>query len=247
MGACRMGACRMGACRLGRAGSLASLLVEQPHAHSQVEVGHDVLGGLSVERSDGDQGLTHHDQLGPPPARDARAARPKPLRGSRQGAAQLGLAQQPQIGFRALAVHVISVRHSGRGAHRHDRANPSRTPVTRRNSARSPAGTPSGHPPELRPVTRRNSVRSPAGTPSGHPPELRPVTRRNSVRPPAGTPSGHPPELRPATRRNSARPPPEGMSPPARRPRLKPVPAGAGVGPYAFSTALPGSPEFRPR
>ena len=90
--------------------------MEVPEAHGQVEIGQDVLHGLAVERPDRGQGLAHHVHLDPARARAARPGRR--VRG--QLVAHLGLGQQPQEGFRALAVHELSVRHVGNAANRVD-------------------------------------------------------------------------------------------------------------------------------
>ncbi len=129
--------------------------MESPEVHGQVEIGQDVLYGLGVERSDGGQGLSHHLHLDPARARAARPGR----RGRGQLVAHLGLSQQPQKGFRALAVHVLSLRYFGSAADRHDRATPDRS-SGHHHLDRVPAAVQRRH--QVQPETRpRPGERSP--------------------------------------------------------------------------------------
>jgi hypothetical protein len=82
----------------GPAGRFPELL---PDEHGQVEVGHDPVGHLLIERTHGDQQLR-----GPPdPARPS-------------GTAQLFLGQKPQVSLRPFAVHLHSVSPAQPADHR---------------------------------------------------------------------------------------------------------------------------------
>ena len=93
-----------------------------PRGQGTIEFGPDLVGGADVDRARRDQRLRDQRQ---------RAGR-TPAQGARRGrAAQFGLGQLPQVGFRASAVHVLSVlpvAHSsflavvlGRHHRQHDR------------------------------------------------------------------------------------------------------------------------------
>jgi hypothetical protein len=65
-----------------------------------MKFGLDLVGGADVDRAHRDQRLRDQRQpAGIPPAPGAGRGR----------AAQFGLGQQPQVGFRASAVHIFSV------------------------------------------------------------------------------------------------------------------------------------------
>jgi hypothetical protein len=78
--------------------------VQPPDAHGQVEIGQDIVHGLVVDSPHGGQGLSYHVYLDPARAGSARPG----WRIGGQLVAHLGLGQQPQEGFRALAVHVTN-------------------------------------------------------------------------------------------------------------------------------------------
>jgi hypothetical protein len=91
-----------------------------PDGQREVEVGHDVVGGLRVNRVHGGQGLRHPRDPG-----RARARAAPPAGRGKHRAVQFGLGQQPQIGFRALAVHAHIVLPARTAANRRDRGRPS--------------------------------------------------------------------------------------------------------------------------
>ena len=69
----------------------------------KLEFGPDLTGSVGVDSAHDDQRLCHQlEPGGIPPARNSGC-------GQRQRAPQFGLCQLPQVGFRALAVHIISV------------------------------------------------------------------------------------------------------------------------------------------
>ena len=71
-----------------------------PHGQGKIEFGLDLVGGADVDRAHRDQRL--RDQRQPAGMSQAPGA-------GRGRAAQFGLGQLPQVGFRASAVHVLSV------------------------------------------------------------------------------------------------------------------------------------------
>jgi len=71
-----------------------------PRGQGKIEFGLDLVGGAGVDRARRDQRLRDQRQpAGMPPAQGAGRGR----------AAQFGFGQLPQVGFRALAVHALSV------------------------------------------------------------------------------------------------------------------------------------------
>jgi hypothetical protein len=86
---------------LPRAGLV--FLAGQADSDGKLEAGPDLSGRAGVDSAHGHQRLRHQCEPGGiPPARN-------PGRGQRPRAPQFGLGQLPQVGFRALAVHVPSV------------------------------------------------------------------------------------------------------------------------------------------
>jgi len=71
-----------------------------PRGQGKIEFGPDLVGGADVDRTDRDQRL--RDQRQPADRSPAQCA-------GRGRAAQFGLGQLPQVGFRTSAVHVLSV------------------------------------------------------------------------------------------------------------------------------------------
>ena len=71
-----------------------------PCGQGKIEFGPDLVGGADVDRARRDQRLRDERQpAGMSPAQGAGCGR----------AAQFGLGQLPQVGFRVSAVHVLSV------------------------------------------------------------------------------------------------------------------------------------------
>ena len=78
-----------------------------PRGQGKIEFGLDLVGGTDVDRTDRDQRLRDQRQpAGRSPSQDAGLGR----------AAQFGLGQLPQVGFRTSAVHVSSVLPQARTA-----------------------------------------------------------------------------------------------------------------------------------
>jgi len=100
----------------------------------------------------------------------ARARRPRRPRGGRRPPADLGLAQQPQVGFRALAVHAPSVRYFRDGAHGQHGPDAMSAPLTCTSmvSCGAVSGGTSRSLNPVSPVERPGSL---------HPPEQRSVPR----------------------------------------------------------------------
>jgi hypothetical protein len=69
----------------------------------KLEAGPDLIGSAGVDSAHGQQRLCHQCEPGGIPPL------PEQRRGQRPRAPQFGLGQLPQVGFRALAVHVLSV------------------------------------------------------------------------------------------------------------------------------------------
>ena len=80
--------------------------ISLPGGQGQVEVRHDLVGNLVIERTDSRQQV--RDPAHPDPA----------LAPGRCGTAQLFLGQQPQVRFRPLTVHLPSVPGPGPGCQR---------------------------------------------------------------------------------------------------------------------------------
>ena len=82
---------------------------ELPRGQGKIEFGLDLVGGADVDRTDRDQRLRGQRQpAGRSPAQCAGRGR----------AAQFGLGQLPQVGFRTSAVHVLSVLPVARSSFR---------------------------------------------------------------------------------------------------------------------------------
>jgi hypothetical protein len=75
----------------------------RPHSEGEMEVVPDLVHGADVDGAHGAQQLGGQGQT-----RDTPLTRGA-VRGRRRRAAQFGLGQQPQAGFRALAVHTLSI------------------------------------------------------------------------------------------------------------------------------------------
>ncbi len=75
-----------------------------PHAEGKRELSLDLVRGAHVEGVHGVQRLG--DEFEP---RGMALIQQAAIGGPRGRAAQFGLGQQPQMGFRALAVHILSV------------------------------------------------------------------------------------------------------------------------------------------
>ena len=76
----------------------------------KLEAGPDLIDSASIDSAHGHQRLCH--QFDP----DGILPRPEQGRGQRPRAPQFGLGQLPQVGFRALAVHVLSVLPEARSS-----------------------------------------------------------------------------------------------------------------------------------
>ncbi len=76
----------------------------------ELEVGPDLIGRANVDSAHGRQRLCHQGEPG------GIVPLPEQGRGQRPRAPQFGLCQLPQVGFRALAVHVLSVLPEARSS-----------------------------------------------------------------------------------------------------------------------------------